>query len=181
MEQNNGEPNTKKSKKKIVLIIAGVIVGLCLLCLVFGLFLQGLEAVGLRATRTPKPTLTNTTEPTSTNTPEPTQTITPTFTPTITSTPEPTKTEEAYDKYLLTIVTEDVIKMNLVSPSTAEFPGPLQEWTIIDTENSVIVSSYVDSENAFGAMVRNTFTVEYSLPDIEVIYIEISGEVIYEN
>lgn len=100
MEQNNGEPTTKKSKKKIVLIIVVVIVGLCLLCLIFGLFLQGLEAVGLRATRTPRPTSTNTPEPT--NTSEPTSTLTPTstpeptFTPLPTDTPEPTPTENPY-------------------------------------------------------------------------------------
>ena len=163
MSQDDKGLPTKNNKKKIILIIAAVIVGLCLICLVIGFFLDGLEAVGLRATRTPRPTHTNTIVPTITNTPEPTLTFTPTFTP------EPTKTEEAYDKYLLMTVTEDIIKMNLVSPSTAKFPRN-QEWSIIDTEDSVIVSSYVDSENVFGATVRNNFTVEYSLPDIEVIY-----------
>ena len=83
---NDGMP-AKKKNKKIILIIAAVIVGLCVLCLVFGFLLQGLEAVGLRATRTPMPTVTNTAEPSPTNTPEPTPTFTPE--PTFTQTPEP--------------------------------------------------------------------------------------------
>jgi hypothetical protein len=96
MSQDNEGLPTKNNKKKIILIIVAVIVGLCLLCLIIGFFLEGLEAVGLRATRTPRPTSTNTFVPTITNTPEPTLTFTPTFTPepTLTFTPEATPTPE---------------------------------------------------------------------------------------
>ncbi len=79
---------TKNTKKKTILIIVGVVVGLCLLCLVIGLFLEGLEAVGLRATRTPESTST------ITNTAIPTETATVTYTPGPTYTPEPTDTPE---------------------------------------------------------------------------------------
>lgn len=88
MSQNNEGLPTKKNTKKIILIIAAVIVGLCLICLAIGLFLEGLEAVGLRATRTPVPTIT------ITNTANPTETATVTYTPEPTNTPEPTVTLE---------------------------------------------------------------------------------------
>jgi hypothetical protein len=97
-EQPTTIDKPKKSKTKIIFIIFGGLIGLCMLCFLFGLALEGLEAVGLRATRTPTftptITLTPTTTPTITSTPEPTPTITPepTDTPVPTDTPIPTLT-----------------------------------------------------------------------------------------
>lgn len=58
------------------------------------------------------------------------------------------------------IYAENYVKENLKSPATAEFAG------IYDSHTSIIhlgegkykVSSYVDSQNSFGAMIRTKFT-----------------------
>ena len=48
------------------------------------------------------------------------------------------------------------------SPATAEFPSVLWdkseiEWSYDEEEDTYIISSYVDSQNAFGATVRTNF------------------------
>ena len=53
----------------------------------------------------------------------------------------------------------------LKAPSTAKFPYPSDSGVSINklAENKYFISSYVDSENSFGAMIRNTFTVTITL------------------
>ncbi|HAM62764.1 MAG: hypothetical protein A2Y20_07630 [Firmicutes bacterium GWF2_51_9] len=60
---------------------------------------------------------------------------------------------------------EDV-KSILKSPSSAEFPGGFfdtyKDWTITKNGNLYLVSSYVDAQNSFGAMIRSEFYIEYT-------------------
>lgn len=67
------------------------------------------------------------------------------------------------DKQLLREKTEDYIKENLKSPSTAEFEEQFEY--ICDEENIIKVKGYVDSQNSFGAMIRSKFVCEYFAVD----------------
>jgi len=96
-------------------------------------------------------------------------------------TSSPTKRpEKAYDKYLLQVVTEDYVKNYLVSPASAEFPVN-RDWSITDSGSTVTLSSYVDAQNSFGALVREHFTAKYKLPDVTLTYLEIGGEVVVDR
>lgn len=73
----------------------------------------------------------------------------------------------------------------LASPSTAKYPGsflsPYDKWYIekIDGTNIIELSSYVDSQNYFGAVIRNDFTVRisYSGNNYKGIYMEVDNKV----
>lgn len=60
---------------------------------------------------------------------------------------------------------EDNIKKILKSPSSAKFPGgllsPFEDWSFSKNGTKYTVSSYVDSQNGFGAMMRSEFTITY--------------------
>ncbi len=64
---------------------------------------------------------------------------------------------------------EDHIKKILKSPSSAEFPGsfftPFEDWSFSKNGSNYTVSSYVDSQNGFGAMIRSQFTIVYEWKD----------------
>lgn len=51
---------------------------------------------------------------------------------------------------------QETIKTILKSPSTAKFPNIL-EWSMTKTRKGIVVQSYVDSQNSFGAELRNEF------------------------
>ena len=65
------------------------------------------------------------------------------------------------------LMAEHFVEQRLKSPSTAKF-GPYREMVITPTggDCEFTVSSYVDAQNSFGAMMRNSFTavVRY-MPD----------------
>ena len=86
------------------------------------------------------------------------------------------KAEDVYNRLLtvdektqLKLWTEDNIKKILKSPSTAKFPGgfltPFEDWSFSKNGTDYTVSSYVDSQNGFGATVRSKFTVTYEWKD----------------
>lgn len=51
------------------------------------------------------------------------------------------------------------MKLNLKSPSTAEFASPYNEGVKckINDDKSIIIQSFVDSQNSFGATMRTNF------------------------
>ena len=51
---------------------------------------------------------------------------------------------------------EDLVKNSLKSPSTADFPWK-NDWTFTPVDGGYQASSYVDSENSFGAELRSNF------------------------
>lgn len=73
------------------------------------------------------------------------------------------------EKTQLKLWAEDNIKKILKSPSTADFPGgflsPFEDWSFSKNGTSYTVSSYVDSQNGFGAMIRSQFTITYEWED----------------
>jgi len=54
---------------------------------------------------------------------------------------------------------QEALKKVLKSPSTAKFPNIL-EWYIEKVDGEIIVRSYVESENGFGAMIRSEFQLK---------------------
>lgn len=56
--------------------------------------------------------------------------------------------------------TERMVKSVLVAPSTAEFCGIL-EYRFGKNNDIITVQGYVDSQNAFGAMLRSDFQAQF--------------------
>ena len=68
------------------------------------------------------------------------------------------------------------------SPSSAKFPGsfmsPYEDWSFVKDGTEYAVSSYVDSQNSFGAMIRSQFIIIYEWKDgvATVISLVFDGE-----
>ena len=73
--------------------------------------------------------------------------------------------------------TENAIKNLLKSPSTADFPDWHDGWGLSVENGIVTVSSYVDAQNSFGAVLRSNFIAQYRMSDGQGIYLEFDGEV----
>lgn len=73
-----------------------------------------------------------------------------------------------FDDYLITwdeqneynIDAQKRIKALLKAPSTAKFPS-INNWKFGKDNGIVIVQAYVDSENSYGAKLRNEFQIKY--------------------
>ena len=86
----------------------------------------------------------------------------PTPTPTPTPTPEPPTTWRDYDSPALAYsVMKDFVKQQLISPSTAKFPGFVfggaNEHVTPLGDHKFKIASYLDAQNAFGAMIRTNY------------------------
>lgn len=78
------------------------------------------------------------------------------------------------------VAAEDAITSLLKSPSTAEFPSKVwasDQWSVSTSDGIVTVSSYVDAQNSFGAMIRENFTVQYRISDGKGVYCMFGGKV----
>lgn len=58
----------------------------------------------------------------------------------------------------LQINSQKMIKSFLKSPSTADFPN-ITEWKFNKDKEKIVIQSYVDSQNSFGAMLRSEFQI----------------------
>ena len=82
----------------------------------------------------------------------------------------------------LTNRSEELVKEQLKSPSTAEFPGTIlerDEWKITKNQNIYFVNSWVDSQNSFGAMIRSDFIIQYEwdgTKDTEPVVVDMAIE-----
>lgn len=79
---------------------------------------------------------------------------------------------------------KQIIDSILKAPSTAKYPGsflnPFDDWAMVKKNNIVTVSSYVDAQNSFGAMVRSKFVIQVKMDDNgsgKATYVEFDGEV----
>lgn len=82
---------------------------------------------------------------------------------------------------------KEAINSVLKAPSTAEYPGgfftPFEGWNIAKKENIVELSSYVDSQNSFGAMIRSEFFIQYRYDSgtFQPIYVVFDGQAVYDK
>ncbi len=74
----------------------------------------------------------------------------------------PSKAEHTPDQIYLHIQAQGFVLQALKSPSTAKFPA-LPNEAISLGDGAYRVSSYVDSQNSFGAMIRTGWTVKMFL------------------
>lgn len=75
---------------------------------------------------------------------------------------------------------EEIVKQNLKSPSTADFPNWYGgNWSVTRKDNVVTVKSYVDAQNSFGTMLRSKFAVQYDYTTGALLYFNFDGEVMY--
>lgn len=58
------------------------------------------------------------------------------------------------------IISQDYVKKNLKAPSTAKFPFLDYTFSDPDPDNTIIIKSYVDAQNSFGAKLRNDYYVK---------------------
>ncbi|HUM44337.1 MAG TPA: hypothetical protein PKI14_15440 [Fervidobacterium sp.] len=66
--------------------------------------------------------------------------------------------EDKADEIEAIIMAEKFVKDRLVSPSSAKFPWRSSETTAVKVdEDTWVISSYVDSQNRFGAMLRTYY------------------------
>ncbi|WP_394749576.1 hypothetical protein [Spongiimicrobium salis] len=61
-----------------------------------------------------------------------------------------------------------LIKNKLKTPTTAKFPASFQATVNKNVKGNYEVSSYVDSQNGFGAMVRTNWSAEIRYTESEV-------------
>lgn len=71
------------------------------------------------------------------------------------------------DQIDLKIRCENGVKEALKSPSTAKFPN-IDEWYFGKDKEKIVVQSYVDAQNSFGAMLRSKFQVTFT-PDGDTV------------
>jgi hypothetical protein len=58
------------------------------------------------------------------------------------------------------VISQYFVKQNLKSPSTANFPFNNYSWSDPnETNKSIIIKSYVDAQNEFGGLIRNTYVI----------------------
>ena len=104
-----------------------------------------------------------------TGTPRPTRTPSPTYTPAPTRTPRPTHIPQpdVGSKYTALVLCQELVSDRLKSPSSAIFAKGSESVMIESAPGVWTVSSWVDSQNGFGAMLRTSWTckIEYEGKD----------------
>lgn len=89
-------------------------------------------------------------------------------------------TDKEYQHY--TREAQDIITNLLLSPSTADFPGTFlgaEHWEVYKHDGFLYIQSWVDSQNAFGAVIRNDWEITMNLETNEITRI-ILGDEVYE-
>ncbi len=83
------------------------------------------------------------------------------------------------EKSLYLYQSEELIKQCLRSPSSADFPNWYSgSWQIGRRDDVITIVSYVDAQNAFGAMIRSKFVLQFSHANQLCTYCQLDGEVI---
>lgn len=62
------------------------------------------------------------------------------------------------DKIAAYVMAQRCVEERLRSPSTAKFPWGAEQYTMYLGDGKYQIDAYVDSQNGFGAMIRNKFT-----------------------
>lgn len=95
------------------------------------------------------------------------------------------KTMDISEQSAYYIIAKEIVNSALKNPSSADYPSITfspQEIAIKKSGELVVVQSYVDAQNGFGAMIRTNYTVEFRVVDInsfsyELVYANIDGNV----
>jgi predicted nucleic acid-binding Zn ribbon protein len=93
-------------------------------------------------------------------------------------------TYDLFDESFYIEYAQNFVKSALKTPSTAQFPGLVfgrNEYRISKDHELITVSSYVDAQNAFGAMIRSNFLVQFEMPGdgkVYLTYLELDGQVV---
>lgn len=90
---------------------------------------------------------------------------------------------DTYDKASYYIISKEIVKNGLKSPSTAKFPSS-SNCSMKKNGKLLTVSGYVDAQNSFGAKIRSNWTVQFKVIDLEsflydVKYLNIDNQVLY--
>lgn len=95
------------------------------------------------------------------------------------------KTVDTAEQSAYYIMAKEIVGSALKSPSSADYPSLTfnpQDIAMKKSGDLVVVQSYVDAQNGFGAMIRTNYTVEFRVIDIdsfsyELVYANIDGNV----
>jgi len=82
-------------------------------------------------------------------------------------------TEEEKTNYQLHC--QEGVKAVLKAPSTAKFPL-ITEWKFAKTKEEIIVQSYVDAQNGFGATIRSDFQIIFTSDGNNISSFILDGE-----
>ncbi|SHH55063.1 hypothetical protein SAMN02745135_01174 [Caloranaerobacter azorensis DSM 13643] len=74
----------------------------------------------------------------------------------------------------LQIRCQNVIKSILKAPSTAKFPN-ITKWYFGKDREKIVVQSYVDAQNSFGAVVRSNFQITFTASGDTIISLIFDG------
>ena len=101
-----------------------------------------------------------------------TATLAPTASPTPTATLDPSIPRTDVESRIACNMSEYFVKQTLKSPSTAKFPGIMEELdgngcTALFNQGVWTVSSWVDSQNSFGAMIRTHYVAQLTFDERE--------------
>lgn len=91
---------------------------------------------------------------------------------------------DVYDRDAYYIMATEIVTNNLKNPSSADFPSSVthpEEITMEKNGNIILVQSYVDAKNSFNSKVREYWTVQFIVYDIqnysyEPTYIKIGND-----
>jgi ribosomal protein L40E len=105
-----------------------------------------------------------------------------------TTTSNPTATtapQEAHPNVEVCVESEHLLEQFLKAPSTAQFPT-CRNIIIVRLPNEQFrVSSYVDSQNSFGAMIRSDWSITYHYTDggtrTQLDYVVVNGETVFDK
>lgn len=87
-------------------------------------------------------------------------------------------TTDHRSKYI--VMAKNLLEQNLVSPSSAEYCDS-NDLSLKRNGSLVVVSGWVDAQNAFGAMIRADFLVQMNVVDVEnfnaqLVYLQIGDQ-----
>ncbi len=97
--------------------------------------------------------------------------------------PPPEEKVETYTDSEVFVESQFILEKFLKAPSTAEFPSSSYANIERLKDNGFKVTSYVDSQNGFGAMIRSEWTVlfQYVGDQIKLYQVIIDGEEMYRG
>lgn len=84
------------------------------------------------------------------------------------------------EKIHFMVSAQDYVKQCLKSPSSAKFESTVTgEWSVSRKDDTVTIASYVESQNSFGAMIREEYVVQISYSTDNCLYCQIGSQVAY--